>query len=151
MERIKKISVKTVHGKVTPPAQGEITKIMSVMGVADGLKTGTTTIGEYTALEGDFVAKNDRGQSYRASLCFLPDIALTPILQALKHSEAVEFVIDISVKGDSTSPVKYSYTFSSPLPPEKDDVIARLEARLKALPSAPEEKVEAKGVKSKKK
>ncbi len=169
MAQIKKLSIKTVCGPVDVKkliaAPGEKMDLMQVLGNAVAIKNGTSSFGEWTALEGVFEATNiATGEISAASVLFLPDVALIPLRVALSAEGArgVEFAIKIGVKyvndakpGGSV----YEYTWEPLLPPSDTDPISRLKAKLLALPapegftpvSKPENKTSAPAAKAGKK
>jgi hypothetical protein len=147
MAQIKKLSIKTVYGvidvKKLLAAPGEKLDCMQVIGNVVSLKAGSSSYGEWTACEGMFEATNcETGEVSHASVLFLPDVALIPLRVALAQegTRGVEFAIKIGVKyvndakpGGSV----YEYTWEPLLPPDANDPITRIKAKLAALP-APE-------------
>lgn len=143
MSNIKKLSVKTVYGNIDLEklikAPNKELHVMRVMGLAVGVASGESTYGEWQSLRGQFEATNpETGEVSESSVLFLPDVALTPILVSLSRPEVkgVEFAIDISVhyaqsKKPGGSP--YEYSFRAILPPDENDPISRLKARVLAL------------------
>jgi hypothetical protein len=148
MAQVKKLSVATVYGKidlkklVAAHDKGDALPVMRVIGSAIGSKSGVSSYGDWTCLLGQFQATNsDTGEVSEAAALFLPDVALTPILVALSRPECkgVEFAIDVSahyVENSKPGGVPYEYRFNALLPPDENDPISRLNARLLAL-SAP--------------
>lgn len=153
MAQTKKLSVATVFGTIDPKAvlnaEAPI-KVMTVFGDAVGLKTGTSTYGDYTALLGRFEAIHPTtGEHSSAAVLFLPDVALLPIQTALAQEgvKSIAFAIDIFVRAsDNKKPggSVYEYTFENVLPPAEDDPMSRmrkavLEAKAAAaqLPAPP--------------
>ena len=149
--QIKKISVKTVFGAISVKellkAPGEFLEIMDVMGAGVSVASGTSTFGEWQALQGVFEAVNlDTGERFASSSCFLPDVALTPLLVALAAPGArgVEFAIRLGVKYVSDAKPGgsvYEYTFKPLLPPDDNDPVSRIKAKLLAL-AAPANKAD---------
>lgn len=152
MAQVKKLSVATVFGKIKlselMAAPNQTLKIMRVIGMATGTKSGTTSYGEYSALQGQFRAIHPTtGETFDAGTLFLPDIALVPIKAALAGgAQGVEFAIDVSAvyvaekEGFKAGGSPYEYTFENLLPMGGDDVLARMQSKLLALaaPKAPE-------------
>ena len=85
---------------------GDMLPLFDVVGIADGVETGVTSLGEWTAFSGTFQATvcqpdaNGELQVYRAKKLFLPDVATDPIADALATAELgkVEFALQIGFK-----------------------------------------------------
>ena len=81
---VKKLSMKVLVGNVKaiakPLKTGESVELAKVVGIARGLKVGTSNFGDWTALMGDFVSSvsvgEKKGQQFRTGQLFLPDVAL---------------------------------------------------------------------------
>jgi hypothetical protein len=156
MTQVKKISVATIYGKLTPSgflkALNQTINIMDVIGVAVGLDKGLSSFGEWEALKGDFSARSLKADEHgvlpepvRASTCFLPDIALDAIKVALAAPDAkgIEFAMRIKAiyvaerEGFKAGGSVYEYTFEHLLTPSADsDPIARIDAKLAAQAKA---------------
>jgi hypothetical protein len=141
MAQIKKLSVATVYGKINLKKlieAGEL-PIMRVMGAAVGSKEGVSSYGDWKCLLGQFEAVNaDTGEVFNASTLFLPEVAITPILVALSHPDCkgIEFAIEVHAKYIENAPSggsPYEYTWVPLLPPDANDPITRVKARLLAL------------------
>lgn len=140
MAQVKKISVAKVFGKITAldlvtVVDGKPTPIdaplfvMRVGGLATGTKDGVSDNGPWKCLVGDFVAYGARdGVEHRAPYCFLPDVALTPIVVALAQAgtQGARFMIDVAVIPDATSATGYVYTFTPVVKVAGEDPIAAL-------------------------
>lgn len=147
MANTKKLSVATVCGaidlKKLIAAPNSTLKLMRVIGLAVGTKQGHSSYGEWTSLLGQFEAVNiETGETHSASTLFLPDVALLPIQIALSQegTKGVEFAIELSAKySENKKPggSAYEYVFETLLPPDQNDPISRMKARLLAL-AAPE-------------
>jgi hypothetical protein len=151
MANIKKISTATVGNKPTLKQLVEFAEkgidfpVMRVVGMAVKTKVGESSYGEYTALLGEFAAwpLNLDGSiqadgAVRAATCFLPDIALVPILTTLAGGAmSVQFAVDVKArvipeekKKPGSSP--YEYTFEHVLPPSSESPMERLLASVAA-------------------
>lgn len=135
MAQTKKLSVATVYGAIDPKAvlnADAPIKVMTVFGDAVGLKIGTSTYGDYTALLGRFEAIHpETGEHSSASVLFLPDVALIPIQTALSQegTKSVAFAIDVFVRASENKKPGgsvYEYTFENVLPPAEDDPMSRM-------------------------
>lgn len=140
---IKKISVKTVCGVIDKTAlTKEPTILMRVMGVAKGIKTGSSTYGEWAAFTGTFEATDlISGEVSRSGVAFLPDVAFDLIAPLLVGDEAngVEFAFDIGVKSDDKVAVGYTYVAMPLVELTEADPIRQLQSKVKALPSPKKE------------
>jgi hypothetical protein len=144
MSQIKKISVAKVYGKIDKKdllsvvdgkiiANKEPLFVMRVGGLAVGTKDGMSDNGPWTSLLGDFVAYGAKdGEEHRAPICFLPDVALTPIKVALAQAgtSGVKFLIDLMVNyAEATGGrehIGYEYTFRSVVNASGEDPVAAL-------------------------
>lgn len=136
---LKKISIKTVVGNIRPIIKGmdhgASVAVLRVVGVANGVKRGTSDYGDWEALVGMFKATNlITGENHRSSKCFLPDVATDMIASVVSNGSPVEFAIDIHAVVDDESQLGYTYAVHPLLEPGEDDAIARLEKHL-ALPA----------------
>jgi len=151
---VKKLSTKVLVGQAKAYSkdlqQGQQTDLYNVIGVAHGLKHGTTNFGDFTALMGQFIAEPlvgaKAGQRYRTGQLFLPDVALNmvaPIVENLGKGESVELAFRIGIEADDTATTGYIYTAEFLTEPKENDPLEALAA--KALPApTPEEKPEEK-------
>lgn len=139
---VSKISAKKIVGKVKKPT--ETVYHMQVYGIATGTKAGESNFGPWTALTGQFRAKNlETGEVSQSGVCFLPEIALnliTPKLDA-KNVEGVEFALNIGVTPANNS-VGYEYVVTPVIAASENDPLEQLETKVnKVLPApAPAEK-----------
>lgn len=142
MAQVKKISVKTVHGMISLERVLELAKesklypVMRVIGVAIGIKEGTSSYGDWSCLLGTFKATDAVSKKeLRASQCFLPDVAMIPLTAALQQNNAkgVEFGIDLFVQravNPKPGGSPYEYCFEPIVLGGADDPIAALEKKL---------------------
>lgn len=138
MENISKISVKTVCGKVEAPEEPK--DLMVVTGVARSFKTVTTTYGDSIGLKGDFIGVNvETGEMKRSNTCYLPEIALSPILSTLEQEDVnqVEIAVKIGIE-PSDNPVKYAYYAEFLREPENDPIRALADDVMQAMKALPE-------------
>ena len=154
MANVKKLSVATVFGKPTLAAlvaaqeKGKSLPAMRAAGFAVGFKSGESSFGAFTALQGDFACwpldadGKTVGEPSQSSTLYLPDIALTPILVSLgQGAQSVRFAIDIAfnvVPEDKRKPGGsiYEYTFVNVLPPDTASPMAGLLADIAAAAPA---------------
>jgi len=148
---IGKISAKGVCGNVKKvlrenlsPDQ-ETMDLMRVIGVASGVKTGTSDHGDWVALLGNFKATNlVTGEIFQSGKCFLPDIASDMIAPVVSSGQPVEFAIDIYVQIDDESATGYIYGIKPLVTPGADDAISRLEHAVTNMLEAPKDEKPAK-------
>lgn len=137
-EIIRKISAKTLYGKITPPPEGEVTWLHRVSGTVVAVEEGEGkgALGKYYRLMGDFVLlKFESGEEFESTDCFLPGNLAKHIYTRLQKEGVteIEFTLDIGVKGSSESPTKYEYVWRNPEKPRDN---SRME-KLKKLPMPP--------------
>lgn len=139
--QIKKLSVATVCGKIDAKAvlnSAAPIALMTIYGMAVGTKDGTSSFGDWTALQGQFKAVNaDTGEVFESAQCFLPEVALIPLRVALAagDSRSVRFAIKLYVRAaTNTKPggSVYEYTFENVLAPTEDDPLLALEREMQA-------------------
>ena len=143
---------------------GEIRSLFDVFGIADGIETGSTSMGEWTAFTGSFKAVSCHAdadgifQEYRGKKLFLPDVATDAISDALNSAEGgkVEFALQIGMKrviklnpqGEETG-AGYEYTMKPLIEIDASaDPLAHLENKVKSLP-APSKTISNKAEKTK--
>lgn len=128
---------KTINKEV--PALGETVWIANVVGLARGIKTGMSNYGEWTALQGEFVAEALEGEKkdtrYRTGQLFLPDVALflvTPLVNQLDKGGAVEvaFKIGITAVPEDVSNTGYEYTAAFLIEPTQNDPLEMMLAKV---------------------
>ena len=154
VELLRKISSKTVIGKVAKPKKQ--TPLFHVYGIAHKVRSGNSDMGPWTALIGRFEAvRISDGQSYAAPQCFLPEPMSSMIAEQLLMTEdvvdadgksvtdadgvqrtknlvdSIRFSLEIGVK-KSDSPVGYEYTTKPHLDPSEQDALADLRKLLPA-------------------
>lgn len=128
MNLVKKITMKDVQlGKAKLQAMNlsDEIPIMNVAGIANEIKTGTSTYGEWTAAIGQFWAKNlITSEEYVSRAVILPPLAQDLITDSLKAGGSVEFAYTITAIPDSSREVnglKYGVRPVTPVR-ERDDV-----------------------------
>lgn len=124
---------KTVLKEV--PDLGATVWLANVVGIARGLKHGTSTYGEWTALLGDFVAVALVGEKtadqFRTGQLFLPDVVMNMISAALDGKTGVEFAFKIGIiaadtEGERASATGYEYTADFLTAPKQNDPLQAL-------------------------
>lgn len=150
----KKISIpKVLGGKINRRAVEDAPNsqidLIQVVGVASGIKTGSTQFGDWVALTGNFAAINlETGEQFRSGVCFLPDVALDPVVGQLNSgASAVEFGYTIGAKANSEIAVGYEYYARPLVEPDENDPLEKLVSVMdspKSLPS-PETASEVEG------
>ncbi len=161
MEILRKISAKTVMGKVQRPTKP--TKLFTVIGVAHRTRRGDGDNGPWVSLIGRFEATNIlTGEVFTAPQCFLPkpmDEVLAfnleemePLLdgdgkvqldaddneRTKRVTDSVQFAFEVSVKPNETA-IGYEYVTSPIVEPGGADPLADLRSKLPKLP-APKKK-----------
>jgi hypothetical protein len=138
--QLKKLSVATVWGKIDAKTVLNATEpiaLMTVYGMAVGVKTGTSSYGDWTALLGQFKAIHaETGELFESPQLFLPEVALVPLRVALAAGDArsVKFAIKLLVKESASRKPGgsvYEYTFENVLAPAEDDPILALESEMR--------------------
>ncbi len=140
---IRKISAKAVLG-ASPEKPKKAINLFTVIGIAQGVQTGTTDYGEWTALKGQFEATNkETGEVFQAPKCFLPDPLNGMIAATLQETDeegnrvnsSVQFAVEVGVKPADTA-TGYEYTTKEIVESNEADPLAALrDAVTKALPA----------------
>jgi len=134
----KKLSTKKIVGKVLVRELEEgDNDLYEIVGIASGIKTGSTDYGEYAGLTGNFAARNIKtGESFRSGVAFLPDVANDPIIGQLQAgASAVEFGWIIGVKTDDESTVGYVYYARPLIEADENDPLELLAAKMGTTPA----------------
>jgi hypothetical protein len=138
MELIKKLSTKTIIGKITRdmiPAKGML-PLYRVVGIAMGTKTGETNYGMFVGFRGNFKATRiEDGAVFHSPVCFLPQMAsdlLLPVVENDQSGMGVQFGFDIGIRAAETA-TGYEYAVN-PLV-ENTNSLDALEGSLPKLPS----------------
>ena len=138
---IKKISPKTVCGDIKKIVANVADKdgqfkpftLYTVFGVAIGIQTGSSDMGEWMAFKGDFEAHNaDTGEIFRAPKCFINEPAQSMIEAALAENDTVEMAFDVKVAPDNNA-YGYTYTVAPRIQPQENDAISLLRQKVFAL------------------
>lgn len=139
--------------------------LFNVIGIAEEMETGQTSMGEWTAFIGTFKATACQPdadgvyQEFRGKKLFLPDVATDAISDALAGSEGgkVEFamqigmrrVVKLNAQGEETG-AGYEYTMKPLIEIDAAaDPLAHLSAKIAALPAPSKEDAPAKETKKK--
>lgn len=134
---IRKISSKTVVGKIPNPPEKGVRPLWQVIGQATGVKAGTTQFGEFQALVGVFEAVNvETGEVFEAPQCFLPEPQNGAIATKLLNGNAtaVEFALEIGIKAPGAgSQQRYEYTCKTLREAGESDPLDGLRRKLPAL------------------
>jgi hypothetical protein len=153
MKLLKKITVKTVHGKKLDPFSAEENLgaervVLTVYGRADKAEEGENTlpsgdISKYVKFRGDFIAfpgEMGQGDKCRSGVMILPEVAGDLLAATLRGDDAaaVNFGFLIGIKKTET-PIGYEY-FATPLIEEAADAdpLAAIAQQVTAKLPAPE-------------
>jgi len=137
----KKLSTNKICGKIKIMdilSKDEPSKdLYEVVGIATGTKDGATDYGPWIALSGNFAAHNiETGERFRSGVCFLPDVALDPVIGQLNGgAHAVEFGWTIGIKLDDSSTVGYVYYARPIIEADENDPLELLAAKMGTAPA----------------
>ena len=155
MKLLKKITVKTVHGKkldgfANDEPLGTERVVLTVYGRADKAEPGENTlpsgdISSYVKFRGDFIAYPGgmgEGDETRSGVMILPDVAGDLLANMIEPEDvsSVNFGFVIGIKKTET-PIGYEY-YATPLIEEKAeaDPLAAIRQQVTAKLPAPEKK-----------
>ncbi len=133
---IKKLSAKTVYGVVKAPEKAMA--LFTVIGIANGVKTGQSTYGEWVALTGQFEGQNlESGEAFMAPQAFLPEPINGLIAAKVRTPDengqpvSVRFAVEVGIK-PSKSTLGYEYTVRELIDASENDPLADLRKSLPA-------------------
>lgn len=113
---IKKLGSKQILGNVGKLVaercenDGDTYKAYTIFGVANGVKTGNSTFGEWIAFTGTMEAVNHvTGESFASGQCFVPEPLQSMMVAELKKADSLEFAFSVSVKRRDDLERKYEY------------------------------------------
>jgi len=117
LDRIRKITVKTVCGKVDfeEVMEKKQMDLMAVYGVARAMNPGASELGPYVSFLGDFRAVNVKtGEEFASAKIILPKILEEQLAGAGPGGEKekeIKFAFHLGVKYDPSAATKYVYTY----------------------------------------
>lgn len=130
----KKLSTNKICGKIgaRDVEVGKNKDLYEVVGVASGTKSGSTDFGDWRALTGNFAAQNlVTGEKFRSGVCFLPDVALDPIVGQLDSgATGIQFGWVIGIKGDDSVQCGYTYYARPLIEADENDPLEQLTAKM---------------------
>lgn len=132
MDFVKKLSTKSIMGKITPPT--ETFEAYQIFGTVNKVRTDEGTYGTFNELQGSFAAVNvTTGEEFRAGKCFLPEVAENIILPAVQEEKGpVEFAFVISLKPNDAAAVGYEFTCAPMFQTQAADPMHQLKQRAQA-------------------
>lgn len=141
---VKKLGSKQILGNVGKVVKekiendGEVLNMYSLFGMANGIKTGSSTYGEWTALVGQMEAINHiTGDSYAATVCFVPEPLCSILVNALRENDSVEFAFQVSVKRRDDLERGYEYIVTPIIESRQSDPLQLMrEKAMAALPAS---------------
>jgi hypothetical protein len=106
----------------------EETKLYSIVGIANGFKTGESAYGPWIAFKGNFEATRfSDGQTFKAPLAILPTEATGLVRAELDRTGGtVEFAYRISAKPSTVPGATYTYHVDEVVPAGVSDPLAAL-------------------------
>jgi len=106
---------------------GQQIPVLKVVGKTTTAANGTTAIGTFTALGGEFTGINNlTGEIFTSGKCILPNFISESVASALAQSSAVEFALEIGVKRDDKSVTGYQFTTKPLIEAKPTDAMAAL-------------------------
>lgn len=147
VEMLKKIAPRLVmEEEIKAPKQA--TDLYTVIGVATGIKTGTTNYGPWVGLMGNFeVIRTKDGKKFLSGTAFLPEpfngMIASAVLAGLRPDEngevnppAIRFVIVVTIK-PSNAAIGYEYVAKPLVEVSQADQLADLRVAVAGLLPAP--------------
>lgn len=159
MNYLKKLSIATMNAipkGIKELEHGATVAIAHIIGIAEGIETGTSQFGEWVAFTGAFKGTVlDGGEMFRAGKCLLPGIASDALQGAVTENAPVEFALEIGIrrvikldpKGNEVG-MGYEYTMRPLIEMDAaSDPLTALEAKVK-VPALEAPKTEAEAPKA---
>lgn len=101
--------------------------LLKVVGVCQSAQSGSSALGEYFKLVGEFRGINmATGEIYASTRCILPNFIAEGIGYALTTSDNVEFGILIGAKAKPSSVTGYEFTVKPLIEPKVNDQLEKL-------------------------
>jgi hypothetical protein len=150
-EWIRKITIKSVTGGITPEVFEKLVKVksmrlMTLYGIAGSFKAKLTDYGESIGFLGEFEAEDiATGATFRSMKAYLPkalEEMLWGILSSGGEGARASFACEIGAQYDPEAATKYVYSIKPLVNPVAGDGLALLKAQAhgKALPAPKAEK-----------
>lgn len=143
MQLLKKLGAKQILGNVknvvaeTCENDGDTYKAYSIYGIANGIKTGVSNYGEWTAFQGKMEAVNYvSGESFAAPQCFIPEPLQSMLKDALADNDTIEFAFSVHVKRRDDLKEGYEYITEPHKAAQEADPLAALRNLLPAPDNA---------------
>lgn len=119
--------------KKVMPQDGTALPLLKIAGEASSAETGSTPLGSYTLLQGQFIGTDlTTGELYSSKKCILPDYIGSELGAALlaagEDGKSVQFAFEIIVKQKASSVTGYEYSIKSLMNIEPTDTAKRLMA-----------------------
>lgn len=145
---VKKLSAKTIIGKIPVPKEGKYERLFTIIGSAESVRMGESNFGPWTAFLGEFEAVNiQTGEVFKGSQAFVPEPAESMIAAKLRETDeegkrahtSVEFAFEVGVKGIIFADREtYEYTVKPLVEAQQSDKLSALRDAAKAALPAPE-------------
>jgi hypothetical protein len=145
---IRKISAKTVCGKIEKPVPKKGVQLFIVGGIANKVRTGDSQYGTWTALVGQFEATNiATGEVFIAPQCFLPEPMNGMIAASLEMvdeegkrvNNSIQFAVEVGVKF-AENQIEYEYTATEIMKSDAADPLASIREHISKVLPAPAKK-----------
>lgn len=149
---LKKLGAKQILGDVKGVAkslakEGDKCQAYSIYGTANGIKTGVSTYGDWTAFTGQMEAVNHiTGEAFQAVQCFIPEPLQSLLKCALEQNDAIEFAFTVEVVRRDELKEGYEYNVVPHKQVSEADPLEKVRALIpsypKGLPGATDPKPE---------
>lgn len=112
MDLVRKISTATIIGNMPIESwvPGRDEELFTIVGIADGIREGSSNFGDWVAFIGKFVARrNSDKREFAGSEAYIPEPLQSMLLAALKESGTVQVAVKVCAKYHERSTTKYTY------------------------------------------
>jgi len=136
MNLLKKLNAKTICGPIKAPEGDEPVSLYKLVGAANGIKTGSTNLGDWIGLTGNFLAIRGDGERFASGIAFVHEPILSMLasqVDKLEIGESIEFAIETFIVKDESVLVGYQYQVAVIEDPDVASPFAELEAKFAKL------------------
>ena len=137
---LKKLGAKQIVGNVKKAISdfcandGDKVSLYTIIGIANGVKTGTSNYGDWIAFQGKFEASNHvDGLSYASNQAFIVEPLQSMLVDALQNSDEIRFAITVDAKRRDDLNQGYEYLVTPHIQAKENDPLEDLRASIPAI------------------
>lgn len=134
---LKKLGAKQIVGNVKSAVvnycqnDGDKVSLYTIIGIANGVKTGTSNYGPWVAFQGKFEASNHvDGLNYASNQAFIVEPLQSMLMAALETTDEIRFAITVDVKRRDDLNQGYEYLVTPHIHAKENDPLEDLRAAI---------------------